>query len=152
MKELIDKLSSYNIFNYLLPGIVFVVLLEKVTHFSFIQKDIVLGVFVYYFIGLIISRLGSLIIEPILKRIKFIEFAPYSEFVFASKIDTKIEILSESNNMYRTVCSLFLLLMLSNIFEWVENKLPIISEYNREILVIALFVLFVFSFKNKQII
>lgn len=149
MKELMDKLSSYNIFNYLLPGIVFVVLLEKVTHFSFIQKDIVLGVFVYYFIGLIISRLGSLIIEPILKKIKFIEFAPYSEFVSASKIDSKLEILSESNNMYRTFCSLFLLLILLKLFEWIENKLPIISDYNEYILVVALFVLFIFSFKKQ---
>ena len=67
MKELLDKLSSYNIFNYLLPGILFSVLASKTTELNLIQIDIILGVFVYYFIGLIISRIGSLIIEPILK-------------------------------------------------------------------------------------
>ena len=35
MKEILDKLSSYNIFNYLLPGIIFVVLMGKLTHYSF---------------------------------------------------------------------------------------------------------------------
>ena len=49
MKELLAKLSSYNLFNYLLPGILFVVIAEELTKFSFIQEDLVLGVFVYYF-------------------------------------------------------------------------------------------------------
>jgi len=85
MKDLLDKLSSYNIFNYLLPGIIFVVIAEKLTSFSFIQDDIIFGIFLYYFIGLVISRIGSLLIEPSLKKIRFLTFAPYSEFVTASK-------------------------------------------------------------------
>ena len=68
MKDLLEKLSSYNIFNYLLPGIVFVALADALTSFHFVQQDIVIGVFVYYFIGLIISRLGSIVIEPILSK------------------------------------------------------------------------------------
>jgi hypothetical protein len=63
MINLLDKLSSYNLFNYLLPGIVFVILSSDFTRYSFVQQDIVLGLFLYYFIGLAISRFGSLIIE-----------------------------------------------------------------------------------------
>jgi len=69
MKDLLDKLSSYDIFNYLLPGVIFAVLAEKLTSFSFIKKDIILGVFLYYFIGLVISRIGSLFIEQFLKKL-----------------------------------------------------------------------------------
>jgi len=52
MKEILDKISSYNFFNYLLPGILFVVITEEFTSYSFIQENLVLGVFIYYFIGL----------------------------------------------------------------------------------------------------
>ena len=72
MKEIIEKLSSYNIFNNLFPGIFFVILAKYTTKYDFVQTDILLGSFLYYFIGLIISRFGSLVIEKILIEIKFI--------------------------------------------------------------------------------
>ena len=71
MKEILDKLSSYNLFNYLLPGVLFVVIASKVTRYGFIQDDIVIGVFLYYFIGMVISRFGSLVIEPLLNVSRF---------------------------------------------------------------------------------
>ncbi|MEA1898357.1 MAG: hypothetical protein U9N53_11930 [Bacteroidota bacterium] len=149
MKDLLDKLSSYNIFNYLLPGILFVVLTQKLTSFSFVQKDIVLGVFLYYFIGLVISRIGSLFIEPILKKIKFITFASYSKFVSASKADTKLDTLSEVNNMYRTLCSLFVFLIILKCYELITIKYPVVGGWNSEILLFGLLVLFLFAYKKQ---
>ncbi len=149
MNALLNKLSSYNIFNYLLPGIIFVVLAEKLTSFSFVQKDIILGVFLYYFIGMIISRIGSLIIEPILKSIKFVSFSSYSQFVTASKHDEKIDILSETNNMYRTFCSVFLFLITLKVYELLLIKFHDLSSYNSLVIIIALLILFLFSYKKQ---
>lgn len=106
MKDLLDKLSSYNIFNYLLPGVLFAAFVDGLTSLQLIQKDLVVGVFVYYFLGSTVSRIGSLMIEPILKRVGFVTFAPYDEFVRASKADPKLDVLSEANNMYRTLIAL----------------------------------------------
>lgn len=149
MKDLLDKLSSYNIFNYLLPGIIFVMLAEKLTSFSFVQKDIILGAFFYYFIGMIISRTGSLIIEPILKKIKFVSFSSYPQFVAASKQDEKINILLEINNMYRTFCSVFLFLIILKCYELVIKKFTGLSIYNSIVILIALLILFLFSYKKQ---
>jgi len=132
MKDLLEKLSSYNIFNYLLPGIVFVVLADKVTTFRFAQQDIVLGVFLYYFIGLIVSRLGSLTIEPLLKWSKFVKFSPYADFISASKEDKSLEVLSETNNMYRTFCSLFMCLIFLKAYERLSVVLPILGRWAGE--------------------
>lgn len=149
MKELLEKLSSYNIFNYLLPGVVFVILADALTAFHFIQKDILLGVFLYYFIGLIISRLGSIVIEPLLKWCKFVKFAPYADFVAASKEDKSLEVLSEANNMYRTFCSLFLSLILLKIYEFLSASFPIMGRWATELLVVSLLVLFCFSYRKQ---
>ena len=72
MKDLIDKLSSYNIFNYLFPGVLFAALGDRLTSYSLLIDDIMVGVFIYYFIGLVISRLGSLFLEPLLKWLKIV--------------------------------------------------------------------------------
>lgn len=77
MKELFDKLSTYNIFNFLLPGILFAVVGGEISSYTFVQQDIVVGAFVYYFIGLVVSRVGSVIVEPIFKALGIIKFEPY---------------------------------------------------------------------------
>jgi hypothetical protein len=123
MNELLGKISSYNIFNYLFSGVVFVALANAFTRFSFIQENLLIAVGLYYFIGLVLSRIGSLIIEPMLKLLSFIKFAPYQDFVRASKVDPQIEVLSEVNNMYRTLVMVFLGLILLKLYEVFQIKL-----------------------------
>lgn len=149
MKEIIDKITSYNFFNYLLPGILFAVIAGELTQFRFIQENIIIGAFVYYFIGLVISRFGSLIIEPLLKKISYLKFAPYSDFVVASKEDPKIEILSRENNMYRTFCSLFILLLLLKLYHLIGLKFPMINNYNPYILIVLLLIIFLCAYRKQ---
>ena len=149
MKELLDKLSSYNIFNYLFPGVIFVVILSKVSYYDLVQDDLIKGVFLYYFIGLIVSRIGSLFVEPILKWLRFLKFSEYSKFVTASKVDSKIELFSEVNNMYRTLCSLFLLIFLAIAYESYLAELSFFKNYGTILFIALLLLLFVFSYRKQ---
>ena len=63
MKDLLDKLSSYNLFNYLLPGAIFVAASQRISSHAFRDENIVIELFLVYFIGMVISRVGSLTIE-----------------------------------------------------------------------------------------
>lgn len=149
MKEVIEKIGTYNIFNYLFPGAVFSFLMNIFLKINIMQKDLIIALFLYYFIGLVISRVGSVVIEPALKKIKFIEFADYKKFIEASKVDGKIEVLSEANNMYRTLISLFFLLLLSKIFVFISNKCAILKNNSLIILVLGLMFLFLFAYKKQ---
>jgi hypothetical protein len=146
MKELLSKLSSYNLFNYLFPGVIFSLLTPVITSYSFIQKDFVLGLFVYYFVGLVVSRFGSLLLEPLFKSVSLVKFSEYKDFVTASKKDEKIELLSEVNNSYRTMVSVFVLLILLKLYEKAEAMIPVIKEWEHIILVGILLVLFLASY------
>jgi hypothetical protein len=149
MVDLLSKISSYDLFNYLLTGIIFVILADSFTRYSFIQQDIAIGLFLYYFIGLVISRVGSLAIEPLLKRISFLKFADYKDFISASEKDTKIELLSEVNNTYRTFCSLFVLLFLLKLYGGIQNKYPFLNDWDASILLVLIFIIFVFSYRKQ---
>ena len=50
MEEILEKISSYNLFNYLLPGILFAVISKEITTYSFLHENIIIGLFLYYFI------------------------------------------------------------------------------------------------------
>lgn len=147
MDKFLEKLTSYNLFNYLLPGIIFSVILEKITNYSIIQKNMLIEAFLAYFIGLILSRISSVIIEPLLKKIKFVKFADYKDFVLASESDKKIELLSESNNMYRVFISLFFILIIIVLYEkFLQN---ILIDYTDYIVIVGLLILFMFSYKKQ---
>ncbi len=149
MNELLNKLSSYNVFNYLLPGIVFAVLAGQFIGYPIVQRDILTGAFLYYFVGLVISRFGSLIIEPLLKALSFIKFAEYKDFVAVSQKDSKLEVLSEVNNTYRTLASLFSLLLLLKLYAKVAGKSPFLKERGATILAVLLLVMFLFSYRKQ---
>lgn len=149
MKDVLDKLTSYNIFNYLLPGVVFIILSNILTNYSLWQTRLVFNAFAAYFIGLVISRFGSLIVEPILKRVSFLTFYDYSDFVSACKKDTKIEVLSEVNNMYRTFSSLLILILLLKIYELIELNYPILKNISSYMLIILMLIMFLYSYKKQ---
>jgi hypothetical protein len=149
MKEFIEHIGSYNLFNYLLPGVVFSVVVQKSTEFSFLPENIILISFICYFIGMIISRIGSLIIEPLLKKVKFVKFKDYKEYVEASKKDSKLEILSEQNNTYRTVISMILLIGIVKLYEFFTIQFPVLQKFNFYLIFIIALLLFLYAYKKQ---
>lgn len=149
MKDILSKISSYNLFNYLLPGIIFAVLVERITTYKIIQSDIIVGLFLYYFCGLVISRIGSLIIEPAMQKVSFVKFAPYKEYVQISAKDPALETLSEVNNMYRTLCALFLMLLVTKAFEAITMCLNMSGNGSAYIIFALLLALFALSFRKQ---
>lgn len=149
MKELLEKVSSYNFFNYLLPGTIFVYALRGITEFNLLRENILEGFFINYFIGLVISRVGSLIVEPFLKKVGYIKFAEYGKYISASQKDTKIELLSEINNMYRTILSTIIILLLGKCWEIVQEWQKIPQEESLMCLLGILAILFLFSYRKQ---
>lgn len=149
MKEIIDKLSSYNIFNYLLPGVVFSAILENYFYYSLTTGNVFSDVFIFYFAGMVISRVGSLIIEPFLKRISFVKFSSYQDYVDACRKDELIEKLSEANNTYRTLLALFFTVFIISGYKLLASYFIFFEENIFTILLIFLFLLFILSYKKQ---
>lgn len=149
MSDFMKNLTSYNLFNNLLPGVVFCVVVTKLYPISLVQTDLVTGVFFYYFVGLIISRLGSVVIEPVLKKIGFLNFSEYSDYIDASKKDTKLEVLSETNNMYRSIFSMSLALVVAALHFYLVRKFEIFKIYSAYAYTIVLASLFAWSYRKQ---
>jgi len=147
MSELIKILTTYNLFNSLLPGVVYVVFLKHYTKYDLIQTDLLTGLFLYYFIGLVISRIGSLIVEPVLK--KCFPFRSYTDYIKASKKDQKIELFVEINNTYRTLISMILCLFISKLYELLLDYMKISKSLNIFLIISVIISLFIFSYKKQ---
>ncbi|WP_419210735.1 hypothetical protein ABRP32_09010 [Providencia manganoxydans] len=147
MDELVKKISSYHIFNYLIPGVIAAFLIDSLFEFSFkfVQDNLLVGFFFYYFLGSIISRVGSLI-SPCIDCIFRIKKTDYKDYIKAEKNDPKIEVLAEINNMYRSFYALFLILNITNItYSFTHEKINVLIT----IFLVISFFIYAFSYKKQ---
>ena len=63
LKPIIEKISSYNIFNNLYPGILFIYLLKFMFGINILSDNWFENLIVFYFVGMVLSRIGSIIIQ-----------------------------------------------------------------------------------------
>jgi len=142
MENLLNKISSYNIVNYVLPGVVFSVVIIESTTVSFPIKDgrLFENMIVYYFLGMIISRVGSLIVAPLLKKIIEFPFARYEDYIKAEKLDDKISILLEEKNTYRTMIACFVLILIFLVLAYIcgEAKKPAVYLYGSSTVILII--------------
>lgn len=150
MEELSKKLSSYNLFINLLPGALFVVLADYTTSYTFEVDNLIVSFFLYYFVGLTISRVGSLIIEPLLVKTKFIQREDYKNYLNAEAKDKKLSEISESNNVYRSLTSLFILLFVFKGYAYLATQYSWLNSNNGVILLALLLILFLCSYKKQN--
>lgn len=149
MEKLAEKLDSYDILNNLLPGIVLDFLFEKILGINLVNGNMVENLFVFYFIGMIVSRIGSLVLEPICKKIKWVTYADYGDFVKASRKDEKINVLSEINNSYRTIFSVCLIVIVGKVYFGIISKINFLSDVSNMVMLIAMTVLFAIAYKKQ---
>lgn len=148
MEDLLKRITEYQLFNFLLSGTVLAFLVSKTTPIDLLSNNILIAVFVYYCIGLVVSRIGSLIIEPLFKKLRIVKYIPYDKYLQAVKLDPKIDVLSQENNTYRTLVAMFLLYAVVYIFCWLWPQTLSQSWLPLGVVVIGL-ILFSLSYRKQ---
>lgn len=69
MEALITKISEYEIPNNLFPGVICCYLLKTVFNFDLMTDNDLENIFIWYVVGILIGRIGSLLVEPVLKKL-----------------------------------------------------------------------------------
>lgn len=154
LTQIVEKISSYNIVNNLYPGILFVYVLKIMFGTNLLSNNWFENLIVFYFVGMVLSRVGSIIIESVMKKIKIIKYAPYQDYVKASSIDPLVATLSETNNTYRTLLSAFICAFMYKLGASIneiclKNKITFLQENKDWILLTLLIFLFVFSYVKQ---
>ncbi len=145
----LGKISNYNILNNLIPGAILCVVFKYLVGYDFMNVGILELIVIFYFAGMINSRIGSLVLEPLLKKIKWVTFRDHHSFVEAEQKDKKLNSLVEVNNMYRSIVSIgFTSLIVKFYYVGVEQQWNFgnVSEW---ILLVALLLLFAFAYKKQ---
>lgn len=165
IQKLTEKITSYNIFNNLLPGIVFCYLIERFSNITLTTNKLLEDFFIYYFIGIVISRIGSLFIKWFLEKIGIVQPkspilnpTSYENYIEASKSDSFLKILNETNNTYRTLIALFTSILAIVLYEHLlsdtlHTLITIKFGLNMKIvllIILCAFLIFLFTLSYKK--
>jgi hypothetical protein len=150
MNDFVAKISSYDIFNNLVPGAIFAYFLKVLGISEVGTSSILVDVVLYYFLGMIVSRIGSLLVDPLLKFFKIIPAGDYSAFIKASDMDPKILTLLESRNLYRTTLALLLVTLAAYLWQAYLPALGITSRGQTIVMLVCLAVLFLLAYRKQD--
>ena len=150
IKLILDKLAQYDLLTNLLPGIILCLILKDVVGYDVCVSTewYSLGV-IFYFAGIVNNRFGSVFIEKICKKRKFVEFAPYPEYLKAEKKDPKLETLNMVNNSFRSFLSVFILSTGAICYKALANYFYFLESYKGEILILSLLILFGLAYRKQ---
>lgn len=150
MNSLLERISLYNIFNYLLPGVLFAAIGTSISAFQFLADDIVIAAFLCYLYGLVISRIGSLLLEPLLRLLDSNHHVSYEEFITPVRINSKVETLLEQANTYRSLAAMFLCLLILVPIEKLLGFSPTLAAYAPFGGLLLLSALFIWSYRKQS--
>ncbi|WP_392714186.1 hypothetical protein [Rhizobium ruizarguesonis] len=150
MNDIIAKISSYDIFTNLIPGAVFVFFLSVTGIYTVDAESVVGNLVIYYFTGLIISRIGSVFVEPVLKLFGIIKYNSYSDFITASAKDAKILVLLEASNLFRAILALLLVCLLTLSWDYVAVVVVLAPRTWGLIALGCLLLLFLLAYRKQN--
>ncbi|MBL0690472.1 MAG: hypothetical protein JJV93_00245 [Alphaproteobacteria bacterium] len=140
----------YEVVNKIFIGILFIiglslinikVDLNRLDQFSGVNLNIIYLSF-SYFIGTVISRLGSLVLENCFKSIKIIPWRDHTLFNKALNTNPRLELLSREYGFSRNINTLFIILFLVTMFK---------GMFSMSLIFLAFIILFTFSIRKHAI-
>lgn len=151
MDKIIDKISSYHIFNYIIPGYIFILICDKYFNIKICDSNAVNNIISAYIVGLIIGRISSIFIENRLYHIFKIKNESYENYIKAEEKNDKLKVILQDRNMYRNLFTTFLLLLLIKILIFFN----LFSIFNHDIgiviILVVIVIIFAISFKKQSI-
>ena len=158
LNTIIAKLGTYHILANLIPGAFFGFTLNFLFGITLPLGSIGEYIVGYYFVGLIIGRISSLVTKRVFTRVKgsektlptqFIEYALYSDYMKAEESTPKLTSLSDMNECYRSLLTCVWMLPVVVGSHWLVQRWHWLSTHWAWVVVILLFALFLWSYKEQ---
>ncbi len=126
-----DKLDAYNLVANLVPG---AALIYALNFYGFPTPDpsqIGAFVLVSFVAGVLTNRLGSILIDPILRnpKIKFLHAKNYNAFITSEKDDPKLDTIVANAGLYRTFVTCGIIFISLILFDLIIQQINLDDRY-----------------------
>lgn len=149
MDKIIETLNPYDIITSLIPGIVFCQFTDWFYGTVLVTDDTASLLISGYIFGQLISRVGSLIVEPVCKITKIIVMAPYNEWLEAKRLDNEISSITEKSTVFRSWVSLALIQIIMPYIVNLNDSVIMFGYWNFFILQLVALVFLLLAYRKQ---
>lgn len=155
LNTLLDRISAYDFFNNLVPGILYCIAVDKYLNYSLLGDSLWANICICYVAGICISRVGSCLEDKLIKSYskyhiqEFLKRAPYNKYLEAEKKESKITLLNTVNNTYRSLMALALCYYITVFYQYTLGALIYSPILKQLFIATGLFALFAYSVKKQ---
>ena len=143
INSLFNKLSAYQLLSLMLPGASLLGTLKFIFTIDIkVNENIWWFLLASYVVGIILSRIGSLLIEEVFKKMGFIKGYNVGNYIAKRKEDDMVETLLSFANLYRSLCALSIVLIIVTMVK----GYGFCDYWHYFLLEVLLLLLFTFSF------
>ena len=143
INSLFNKLSAYQLLSLMLPGASLLGTLKFIFTIDIkVNENIWWFLLASYVVGIILSRIGSLLIEEVFKKMGFIKGYNVGNYIAKRKEDDMVETLLSFANLYRSFCALSIVLIIVTMVK----GYGFCDYWHYFLLEVLLLLLFAFSF------
>ena len=143
INSLFNKLSAYQLLSLMLPGASLLGTLKFIFTIDIkVNENIWWFLLASYVVGIILSRIGSLLIEEVFKKMGFIKGYNVGNYIAKRKEDDMVETLLSFANLYRSLCALSIVLIIVTMVK----GYGFCDYWHYFLLEVLLLLLFAFSF------
>lgn len=112
MESILQNISEYRLLNNLIPGGFFVGVLAWAAGWASSEVNFIFIIAISYVAGVILSRLGSLVVEPVAEKVFKVEFVSHEDYCRAEKLYPRLLVMNSENGIFRTFVAVSACLLL----------------------------------------
>lgn len=146
LKMIAEKLSTYRFFNFIIPGAVLIGFVKFHHIMEIPSVSIWWFLLLCYFCGIVLSRIGSVVIEEPMKCMGLISSYSVNTYITKQKDNALICTMLELANSYRTISAMVLVILCMTIIAFPCEGRTIWYV----VVEILLLVLFIISFYKQH--
>ena len=145
LRMIAEKLSTYRFFNFIIPGAVLIGFIKYFHLINIPKTNIWWFLLLSYFCGIVLSRIGSVVVEEPMKSLKIIKKYDVNNYIMKQKENTLVGTMLELANTYRTISALMLIILILTIISF-----PFECKTFKYLFVeFLLLILFIYSFYKQ---
>lgn len=150
MNDFIFLLSNLRVVSSIVPGAILCIYINDFLKINILRHETIVNIFIFYAVGVIIGRIGSIVIEPLFESFGIIDKENYPNFIDAEIKNPKVSTIDEISRFYRSMATLMMLIIVGILFEYPMNLYPLTYVLGGHIVSVLILILMIKSYSKQS--
>ncbi len=150
MSDFVFLLSNFRVVSSLVPGAALCIFINDFLKVNILKDEVILNLFIFYTVGVVVGRVGSIIIEPLFESFGIIDKENYPDYIDAEIKNPKVSTIDEISRFYRSLTTLMMFIIVGIVIEYPMKMYPMTNVLVMHIVSVLMLILMIKSYSKQS--